>query len=252
MDRQLYKRAFSKENLPEWSCPICQKGILQQVEGAFLCEETILSKEGRSHEDWEPEWVTYSYSNSLKCSNTNCGEIIFNIGDGSVDWDIVQGEDGYPEQVYMDYFRSKYFHPSLVMFNIPDNTPEDVEESLKESFALFFSNPDSSLNHTRIALEKLLNFLKVNKFTNRDGRRFPINLHRRIGSLPTKYSHIKDLCLAVKWLGNAGSHSGENITKDDVLDAYEIMDAILYELFDNKKDKATKLSKKINKKKGPK
>ena len=99
MDRKLYKRGFSKENLPEWLCPACQKGILQQVEGAFKYEETALSKEAHSHEAWEPEWITYSYSNTLKCSNSNCGEIVFNIGDGSVDWDISEGDNGYPEQI---------------------------------------------------------------------------------------------------------------------------------------------------------
>ena len=252
MNRKIYKRAFTKENLPEWLCPTCQKGTLEQVKDAFKYEETVFSKEAHGHEAWEPEWITYSYSNILKCSNSNCGEIVFNVGDGFVDWDVIQGRDGYPEQVYTDYFRARYFQPPLIIFNIPDKTPDDVKESLEESFALFFSNPDSSLNHTRMALEKVLNFLKIKKYTNRDGKRFPISLHRRIDLLPTKYSHIKDLCLAVKWLGNAGSHSGDKTTRDDVLDAYEIMDAILYELFDNKKVKAKKLSKKINKNKGPK
>jgi len=211
-----------------------------------------MSKKLHNDENWEPEWITFTYSNILKCSNFDCGEIVINIGEGFLDWDIVHGEDGYPEQVYTEYFEPKYFQPYLKLFNIPENTPSEINEEIEQSFSLFFSNPDSSLNHIRIALENLLNYMKIKKYTNKNGKRFPISLHKRIELLPSKYSHIKDLLFAIKWLGNAGSHSHKKVSKDDVLDAYEIMDVVLNELFLNKKERAKKLSKKINKKKGPK
>lgn len=252
MDRKIYKRAFTIKHLPEWTCPTCQKGVLQQVKGAFYNEESTLSKDAHGHEAWEPEWITFNYSNTLKCSNSHCGEIVINVGEGFVDWDVIQGENGYPEQVYTEYFRPKYFQPYLKLFIITDNIPDEVRDEIEQSFSLFFSNPDSSLNHIRISLENLLTYLKVKKYTNRDGKRFPISLHKRIDLVPNKHDHIKDLFLAVKWLGNAGSHSSKKVSKDDVMDAYEIMDAILSELFQNKKEYAKKLSKQINKKKGPK
>lgn len=70
--------------------------------------------------------------------------------------------------------------------------------------------------------------------------------------LPNRHKHLKELFLAIKWLGNAGSHSNKEITIDDVLDAYEIMETVLKELFEYKKDTVKKLAKKIIKKQGPK
>ena len=54
-----------------------------------------------------------------------------------------------------------------------------------------------------------------------------------------------------QWLGNAGSHSNHEVTLDDVMDAYEMMEAVLTQLYEPKGDSVKKLVKEINKKKGP-
>jgi len=58
--------------------------------------------------------------------------------------------------------------------------------------------------------------------------------------------------LAIKWLGNAGSHAEGAVTLDDVMDAYDLIDHVLQELYTQKARKAKALAKLINKKKGPK
>ena len=50
--------------------------------------------------------------------------------------------------------------------------------------------------------------------------------------------------MAVKWLGNAGSHSHKTISADDVLDAYEIMEEILKKIYITKSEEVKKLAKK--------
>jgi hypothetical protein len=35
---------------------------------------------------------------------------------------------------------------------------------------------------------------------------------------------------AIKWLGNAGSHDGDAVSMDDVMDSYELLEHILEEL----------------------
>lgn len=52
-------------------------------------------------------------------------------------------------------------------------------------------------------------------------------------------------------VGNAGSHSNQVITIDDVLDAYEIMQEILKLIFGEDRNRIEKIARKINKKKGP-
>ena len=57
--------------------------------------------------------------------------------------------------------------------------------------------------------------------------------------------------MAVKWLGNAGSHSGTTVSAEDVLDAYELMEKLLAEVFNEESKKLKALAKKIIENKGP-
>ena len=61
---------------------------------------------------------------------------------------------------------------------------------------------------------------------------------------------LEDILYAIKWLGNAGSHSSSEITLDDVFDAYELMHHVLIELY-QPKNRLNKLAKAIRKRKGP-
>lgn len=252
VDRKIYKTPFYKHSLSQWECPSCNKGILKTKEGSFVYYESKRSLDARKDEDWDPEWIEYIYSCQFICTNPACKDTVMSVGTGSVDLEPISysDEDDQPHMDYADYFQPKFFIPQLNIFKIAKNTPDDIKASIVESFRLFFASPSSSANHLRIALEKLLNFLKVKKFETKNGKRFLINLHRRIERLPVKYSDFKDLFFAIKWLGNTGSHS-DNINKiDDVMDAYDIFENILDELFDKRTEKTKKIAKKINRKKG--
>jgi len=251
MDRKIFKLPFKKEKTPEWICPTCKKGVLHLKEGTFSSDELAHSKSAHNHDAWEPEWIEYVYSCLLECSNNSCKETVANSGVGSVDWDIVYDHLGNQEQEWNSYFRPKYFQPHLKLFNYPEAVPSDVTDEIDQSFALFFCNPSSASNHIRIAVEYLLTDLKVKRF-ERSGRLRPLNLHRRIELIPEKHSNLKELLFAIKWLGNAGSHANKETSNDDVMDAYEILDVVLNEIYESKHKKATQLAKQINKKKGPK
>lgn len=103
----------------------------------------------------------------------------------------------------------------------------------------------------RIALEALLTELGVKRFVVKNSKRQFLNLHTRIGLLNAKHGDLKDLLFAIKWLGNAGSHADSEVTLDDVMDAYELIDHVLQELYAQKAKKVKALAKRVNKKKGP-
>lgn len=252
MDRRALKIPFTRENTPDWLCPRCKKGLLRFVEGQFRAEERKNSKDAHSHEAWDPDWIEYVYSGLLRCANDNCGEFVANSGTGGVDVDFVIGDDGDPEQTWGDFFRPKYFEPPLQLVDIPDDCPTSVSAPLEESFRLFFSSAPAASNNVRISLEALLTELGVKRFNTRNNKRIFLSLHSRISLLPTKYSELGELLLAIKWLGNAGSHADSVVTIDDVMDAYELIDHVLQELYTQKAKKAKALARKINKKKGPK
>lgn len=250
IDRKIYKFHFTKDNPPQWECPSCNKGILKVKKNSFSYNELKKSLDAHGTEGWEPERIEYIYSCQLICTNPACKDTIANVGTGSVDFEPVFDEDGQPVRIeYYDFFQPKYFLPHLNIFKITKNAPKIINSPIEESFKLFFTSPSSSANHLRIALEKLLDSLKVKKFETKNGKRLLINLHKRIDLLPAKYSKHKDLFFAIKWLGNSGSHSN-NIRIDDVMDAYDIFENILEEIFDNRTEKTKKIAKQINKNKG--
>jgi len=248
IDRLLYKGPFQK--FTRYPCPTCGKGTLQIKKDTFQRRETNESEMLRGHENWDPQWVSYVYSCLLECSS--CKDSIANTGDGFVDLDVEYDDEGVPDQEWRDFFRPKYFSPHLKIFTYPKETPDDVKKEIEQSFELFFCSSASSLNHLRIALEYLLTFLKIKRFEKTPkGKRLFLSLHRRIEMLPSKHNNLKELLVAIKWLGNAGSHNSTEITMDDVLDAYEIMALVLKQVLSSDEAHVKKMVKEINKKKGP-
>ena len=251
IDRKSFKSSFRGKGSTKWHCPTCGKGLLKVKADAFHSEQTRASRRARSSGDWEPEWIKYVYSCLLECNYTACEEIVSCSGVGSVTRDMGYDDKGEFYEDFRTFYSPKYFYPNLKIFNYPKKLPDEVTDELENSFSLFFCDPPSSANHIRMALENLLNHMNIKKYCYQNGKRKNLNLHGRIDSLPNKYHDIQDLFMAVKWLGNAGSHSGNTVSADDVLDAYELMEKLLTEVFDEPSKKLKALAKNINKKKGP-
>ena len=81
----------------------------------------------------------------------------------------------------------------------------------------------------------------------KNGRYFDLSLHARIDAFAKTKSPVGSQLMALKWLGNAGSHSTE-VSKDDLLDAFEIMEHSLVEIIDKRSAKVAALAKKLTKK----
>lgn len=252
MERKLFTSRFNYDLQSDWQCPTCSKGLLRIKKGTFLSEDLSNSRKAQSHNEWDPSWDELTYICLLECTNEKCREIVSSSGEGFADIDVEYDEFDHPNQIWKAFFLPKYFNPHLKFFDIPKNTPSEVNQKLNESFKLFFISPDSASNHVRAAVEALLNNLKIKRFNVSKGKRYVINLHQRINLLPSKYDELKEHLIAVKWLGNAGSHTGKVLTADDVLDSYEIIEHILSEIYANKASKLKTLTKKVNKAKGPK
>lgn len=252
MDRTIFKLPFTKDGTTRYQCPSCSNGYLNVVDDLFSEKETKRSRDMHGHPEWGPEYFETVYSGVLVCSNTSCKEVVSSSGHGWDEEEYFYDDEGFPDRDYVRYYKPKIFYPHLRPFPIPKDTPDNVVSEIEKSFSLVFSDPSSSANHIRVALEHLLTHMKIKRFSTNNGRRTFLSLHKRIDLLPRKYSEIKDIFLAVKWLGNAGSHSNHSVTLDDVLDSYELTIELLDEIFSKKRKNAKSLAKKINKKKGPK
>jgi len=145
--------------------------------------------------------------------------------------------------------------------------------ALKAGFNLAFADPNAAANQLRTTVECLMDELKVPKkarFKHRNastscvvcGKTAPpaktqstkskfvdISLHQRIEKLPERYRNLRDDLLAVKWLGNAGSHS-TGISREHMLTGYEIMERCLARLHDPHHTDLDQRIKSINRRKG--
>ena len=241
---------FAKKAIGGWPCPRCQKGTL--VAGAENeVRITTVESENLYEQVGDPEMLDMSIAVSLECSDSKCKEKAICLANGSPEdvnyWDEEVGDYMADFEVL---YRPIYFYPCLRIFKIPEKVPELLQESILVSFQLFFCDPKSALGHLRIALEEMLNLLGVKKYIVKKNRRVRVSLHDRIDMLNAKYQQVKELCFAIKWHGNAGSHSDSQITRNDVLDAYEIFEVILEIIYEEKTRRANQLAKKINKQKG--
>lgn len=249
MDRQALKLPFTLQKPNDWVCPTCRNEKLRIKPDTF--QKSVIH-DYSDHDGWDPEDTEYVFSCMLICKNDQCKEAVSCAGVGSVESNITEYEDDEPTESYEDYFLPKYFEPHLRLIGLPENCPESIATPLNESFRLFFSSPSAASNSVRIAVEELLTALKVRRFTlNSKNKRWFLSLHQRINLLPSKFSHLKELMLAIKWLGNAGSHSKGKISMDDVMDSYELIDHVLQEIYTPKSKRIATLAKQVNKKKGP-
>ena len=97
-----------------------------------------------------------------------------------------------------------------------------------------------------------MNYYKVKKTTiDKKGKRRGLSLHARIEEFRRKFPNEADMLMAIKWIGNSGSHASEKLTKDDTLDGFEILEHVIHKLFETETKRIKKLTKIINKKKGP-
>ena len=250
-DRAPWQGKFTATSTLPWNCPGCEGGRLAIVDGSLQTGQTTESVEAQQHPASEPEWIEGRFVCLFGCRH--CGGEIAVAGTYRFQddryLDEVMGEQGD----YEKYFRPLFFSEPPRMIAIPEATPDEVKDELLASFRLYWVDPDSTANKIRSSVERLLTAQRVNRTTGRKrtkGSRKFLTLDHRIKRFAEKKPDLADHLLAVKWLGNVGSHSG-SISQDDLLDSYEIIEYVLAELYLTRSKRVGAISRAINRRKGP-
>ena len=233
-----------------WTCPTCELGTLLVVKGSLKKDERQSSRD-HSHTQWEPGWIEYVYSCLFRCSNSTCKETVSSTGIGTVNESGYLNDEESWVEVYRDVFTPKFFEPHLKLIRIPDSCPDAVRQALNDSFRLFFAAPSSAATHLRIAVDHIVDDLEKScsdtTATDRPKRKSK-RLHERIESLPE--STAKAMLMAVKWHGNAGAHEVDPMDHLNLLDAFDLMQSALEEIYSDNK-RLVALAGEVNEKKGP-
>jgi len=225
-------RNFSEFHCPNWVCPSCQSASLAILKGTFHSETIPESVERWKKMDGELEDIRLVFCCLLQCERAHCRTVVAVSGTGDVHEN--QDEDGID---HYHLYQARLFTPTLPAFAIPAQCSERVTQPLTQSFSLFLNAPGAAANVIRIALEELMDALGVPE--NR-------TLHARIEALPEQYSQHKAALMAIKWLGNAGSHELDRVNTYDIEQAYRIIEFVLSKIYAGSTESVAQLAARLD------
>jgi hypothetical protein len=243
MNRNLWSHiGFGKESWPGWPCSVCTTGTwtLRDIK----VEETGASKRQVNPPPWD---FAGRFRAVLRCNRGTCDEPAVMIGDVSVEVDV--GDQG--EQFYENWFAPTSVYPAPLLFLPPKKCPEAVQKELVRAFALFLPDPTAAGNALRATVEAILTDRGVPRtaISSKHRRQF-LKLHDRIDAFSKTNPSVAEALMAVKWIGNEGSHEGA-LKRADVVDALEVIENVLDDLWGDKGKTLKRLIVSINKRRRP-
>ncbi|WP_429583825.1 DUF4145 domain-containing protein [Paraburkholderia youngii] len=210
----------------------------------MVFEETAESRRWQADDDWDPDWTRYTFTAWGECQHSTCKQRFAISGTGGVGPEV--GEEG--ETIWDDYFLPAACHPMPRIIDLPNKCPDEVKRELRSAFELFWSHPEACAGRIRVALELLMDHVGVpRKKTDDKGKERPLDLHARIDFYSSRATEAAAQLMALKWLGNTGSHGGA-VGKTDLLDAFEVLEHTLAEIIEKRSEKVALLAKKLTQK----
>lgn len=241
---------LTENGSPQWPCPECGQGKLKLKDRPVPHYETRQSRVRHGDDDWYPGEIVERFACVLECDRQHCMEPVALVGDAFTEEQYYQGEDGDMESSWEPVLVPVVFNPPLRIIDIPKSCPKEIRTELFSAFMLYWCNLGSAANRIRSAIELLLTHLGIKQFTLTKARkRHRLTLHDRIQIFGAKNAELADPMLAVKWLGNEGSHPG-SLKRDDLLDAFEMVEHLLSEIFESKRKSIQKIAKAVIRAKG--
>lgn len=228
MERERWAEGLTEIN---WLCGRCQEGRLKMPKDEIQSRMTADTSEQFQEEWFDRDDVVSCFAALLICDNIACGDPVAVAGTQQgehfqVDWD---------EYDVITTWTVKAVTPAPLAFQFPEKTPERVKDRLRSAFQLLWADHDAAGTRIRQAVEALLDDQKVRKAApvapGSGKRRQSLTLHSRIEIFSKKNAVVGDHLMAIKWIGNAGSHAGRPLTRQDILDALEMMEVVIEDLY---------------------
>jgi hypothetical protein len=242
-------RSLFTEEIRAWPgklpflCPVCRKGHYAFT-GLVSHAQTAASREAGEYLSDPQDYDVARFASVAVCNNSSCRESAIVAGLKVV---RVERDCGCPDCEergwhYYEALLPEYISPAPMLIRLPSETPETIVELVHKACSEVWSSAENAMNSMRMALEVLTKDKGVSEFRP-DGSFRPLDA--RLRDLLSKAAPTLDAALAVKWLGNSGSHVGE-VTRDDALDCFDILEWLLPEIYDGERQSREKLVSAIN------
>lgn len=234
--RDLWLTSFPDNEIPAFPCPLCDRGNLLYIKKSLQLKESDAASAAVGSGDITPFEVTSLFAMFLKCSVGKCGCVV-----------SVHGEADLHERYGVEDYEDRFFYalsphgmfPAPPLATIPPQTPGAIANELKIAFQLFWIDLGSCANRLRISVEKILDELGAPK-----GKLFD-----RIDTFKKSDPDHADTFDALRHVGNVGSHEGV-VERDAVLDAFEVYQDALAELFGKRSAKIAAMKQTLIQSKG--
>ena len=253
IDKSIFlKKYYEIPEKTSFICPECNEGKLDILEkNVQLVEYNKSNIEAQKYEDFDIDWLKYSFHGFLVCSN--CREKIVFAGKSSVNCRYYFDEndsDSFSGPDYYNKLEIEYIERPPNIIEINTKLPQEIKELLIESFKLFWIDINSCANKIRISLEMLMDLFQVKNYRIKNGKRKFLSLHEKICLFSKNDTSLENILISIKWIGNYASHK-DKITKADLLDGFYLLEYALDKIFNNKEKSVLNIAKKINKNKKP-
>ncbi|WP_158170505.1 DUF4145 domain-containing protein [Rhodococcus sp. JT-3] len=227
VDKELRRASaqFNRDNWPALLCPVCKYGALT-AKPDNIVRQVGGNADTATWRDWgDPTDITGIFHGRLECTRPECGDWVAVSGDYTVD----QQPAYHIDDSYVDLLRLRTAHPPIDIVSVPDGVSDSVKASLIRAASLVWLDAGLTVTALRTTIERLMDDFSI-ATTEPNGRRR--SLHNRIQEFQNAHSAAGDVLLAVKWVGNEGTHAADfAITTNDALDMAEFIEVALWNLY---------------------
>jgi hypothetical protein len=247
MERHLWTREwFSKAAIPRFPCPTCQKGVFRYAPDKVIVLETTYSQlDRRSNPEWSPpDHIEERFTVLMTCNNSVCGELMVVAGDTALDQVVDQDGDLGWETI----FRLRSVFPGPAIIKLSNEVPQSVVDEVHLAFQFYWSHLGTSATRLRTSVERVLDHFEIPTKKAEGGF---LSLDARIKQFETIDPTHAETFNALRFVGNLGTHQNE-LTREALLDAFEVYEDALDDLFSKVKYKKhiAELKKKLINSKG--
>lgn len=230
MKRDLWHTTFSRHLFPAFPCPRCEEGAMQFEPSSLKIVEPHYSSFAHGMDGWEPDWIEERFSATMLCTVSKCGEVV-NISGDTVIAEVV---DDNSDWSYEQQLRPKAVFPGLPIIFVHEDVPAEVSDEIEVSFSLFWMDLGACASRLRTSVERILDDFKI-PAVKAGGGFLPLNDRiKEFKKIDPTHAETFD---ALRHVGNVGTHEDE-LKREALLDAFEIYEDALDELFVKVKHKA--------------
>jgi hypothetical protein len=231
----------------EWPSLLCRRCGLAALEPDITEIASLANAADGEEEPLVIAWRTGFFHGTLSCPRTPCRNIYVVAGEWSRGPDVTaESLDDDPNLAGLEV---RHILPALPLMDFPDNVPFNIRSLVDSASSVLLSDPSAAATRIRAAIECLLDEQKTRKTCPND-RRKKLSAHNRILLFSKENRAAADFLMAMKWIGNVGTHERSPLPLSAVLDGTELFARAIELIYDREGQALERRAAAINKRGG--